>query len=128
LTTKIHVVVDAIGRLIQGRLTAGQVHDVTQTRALLRDVPARCVVADKAYDAQALRQTIAAAGAKAVIPPRANRRELIPWSKAIYRHRNLVERFFCRIKHYRRIATRYDKLAERFASFVCLVGTIVCIR
>jgi transposase len=122
------VVVDAIGRLIAGRLTAGQVHDVTQAQPLLQDVPARCVVADKAYDARALRQTIAAAGAKTVIPPRANRREKIRWSKAIYRHRNLVERFFCRIKHYRRIATRYDKLAERFASFVCIVGAIVSIQ
>lgn len=128
MTTKIHVVVDAIGRLIQGRLTAGQVHNVTQAQPLLRDVPARCVVADKAYDAQALRHAITAAGAKVVIPPRANRREPIRWSKAIYRHRNLVERFSCRIKHYRRIATRYDKLAERFASFACLAGAIVCMR
>lgn len=85
-------------------------------------------MADKAYDAAALRQSIRDAGAKAVIPPRANRREPIRWSKAIYRHRNLVERFFCRIKHFRRIATRYDKLAERFASFVCLVGAIVCMQ
>jgi transposase len=121
-------VVDAIGRLIQGRLSAGQVHDVTQAQALLDGVPARCVVADKAYDAQALRQTIRDAGAKAVIPPRANRRQRIRWSKAIYRHRNLIERFFCRIKHFRRIATRYEKLAERFASFVCLVCAFVCMQ
>ena len=84
------------------------------------------MVADKAYDANTLRQAIAAAGAKAVIPPRASRRESIRWSKAIYRHRNLVERFFCRIKQYRRIATRYDKLAERFVSFISLVAAIVC--
>lgn len=101
---------------------------MTQAQALLNGVPARCVVADKAYDAQALRQTIRQAGARAVIPPRANRRERIRWSKSIYRHRNLVERFFCRIKQFRRIATRYDKLAERFASFVCLVAAIVCIQ
>lgn len=118
--------VDAIGQLIQGCLTAGQVHDVTQAHSLLLGVPAKCVVADKAYDAQALRQAISATGAKTVIPARANRREPIRWSKAIYRHRNLVERFFCRIKHYRRIATRYEKLAERFASFVSLVGAVVC--
>ena len=85
-------------------------------------------MADKAYDAQALRDLIAAMGAEVVIPPRANRNEAIEWSKPIYRHRNLVERFFCRIKHYRRIATRYEKLAERFASFICLVGTIVSIN
>lgn len=120
--------VDAIGRLIQGLLSAGQVHDITQAPALLECVPAKCVVADKAYDAQSLRHTIELMGAKAVIPPRANRREQIRWSKATYRHRNLVERFFCRIKHYRRIATRYDKLAERFASFVSLVSAIVCMR
>ena len=85
------------------------------------------MVADKAYDSLALRELIRGMGAKPVIPPRANRRDKIPYSKAIYRHRNLVERFFCRIKHYRRIATRYEKLAERFASFISLVGAIVCI-
>ena len=120
------MVVDAVGRLIQGRVSAGQVHDITQAGALLEGVPAKCVVADKAYDAMALREQIAAMPAKAVIPPRANRRQSIRWSKAIYKHRNLVERFFCRIKQFRRIATRYDKLAERFASFICLVGAIVC--
>jgi transposase len=119
-------VVDAIGRLIQGRLSAGQVHDITQAQALLDGVPAKCVVADKAYDSAALRQTIRDAGAKVVIPPRANRREPIRWSKRIYRHRNLIERFFCRLKHFRRIATRYEKLAERFTSFICLVGAVVC--
>jgi len=128
LTTKIHVAVDAIGHLIQGRLTEGQVHDVTQATQLLGTMPAKCVVADKAYDATELRQHIAAMGATVVIPPRSNRRERIRWSKTIYRHRNLVERFFCRIKHYRRIATRYEKLAERFASFISLVRAIVCMR
>ena len=118
--------VDAIGRLIQGRLSAGQVHDITQAQALLDGVPAKCVVADKAYDSAALRQTIRDAGAKVVIPPRANRREPIRWSKRIYRHRNLIERFICRLKHFRRIATRYEKLAERFTSFICLVGAVVC--
>jgi transposase len=62
----------------------------------------------------------------AVIPPRVNRRESIPWSKAIYKHHDLVERLFCRIKQFRRVATRYDKLAERFASFISLAGAIVC--
>ncbi len=83
LTTKIHVVVDAIGRLIQGRVSAGQVHDITQASALLEGVPAKCVVADKAYDAMALREQITAMPAKAVIPPRLNRRESIRWSKAV---------------------------------------------
>ena len=89
-------------------------------------MPAKCVVADKAYDAVALREQIAAMPARAVIPPRVNRRESIRSSRAVYRHRNLVERFFCRIKQFRRIATRYDKLAERFVSFISLVAAIVC--
>ena len=127
MTTKIHVVVDAIGQLIQGRVTAGHVHDVTQATALLEALPARCVVADKAYDAQAVRDWIAAIPAQAVIPPRANRRQSIRWSKPIYRHRNLIERFFCRLKHYRRIATRYDKLVERFTSFISLAATMLCL-
>lgn len=128
MTAKIHVLVDAVGRLIHGRLTAGQVHDITQTPALLKGKSAKHVVADKAYDALTFRAQIQASGARAVIPPRSNRRTPIAWNRKMYRHRNLIERFFCRIKHYRRIATRYEKLAERFTSFICLVGTIVCLR
>jgi transposase len=116
----------AIGRLIQGRVPAGQVHEITQADAPLKGVPAKCVVADKAYDAMALHEQIAAIPAKAIIRPRANRCEPIRWSKVVYRHRNLVERFFCRIKRFRRITTRYDKLAERFTSFISLVAAIVC--
>jgi transposase len=80
----------------------------------------------QAYDARALRELIGAIDAKAVIPPRANRRETIRWSKATYRHRNRVERFCRRIKHYRRIATRNEEPVGRFASFISLVGAIVC--
>jgi transposase len=78
------------------------------------------VVADKAYDTNALLQAIAAMNAKAVIPPRANRREQRHWDAHQYKHRNLIERFFCRLKQFRRVATRYDKLMRRFESFVHL--------
>jgi putative transposase len=84
------------------------------------------VVADKAYDARPPRDPIGAIDARAVISPKANRRETIRWSETIYRHRNLVEHFFYRIKHYRRIATRYEKLVKRFASFIGLVGAVAC--
>lgn len=116
LATTIHVLVDANGRLIPGRVSAGQVHDISQAGSLLDGVPAKCVVADKACDAMALQEQIAAIPARAVIPPRADRREPIRWSKAIHKHRNLVERFFCRIKHFRRIAARYEKPAAAPAS------------
>lgn len=127
MTTKIHVVVDTLGKLIQGTLTAGQTHDVTQAATLLEGLPAKWVVADKAYDAEHFLSAIKNAGARAVIPPRSNRLHQRRYSKVRYKHRNLVERFFCRIKHFRRIATRYDKLAERFVSFICVVGAVVCI-
>lgn len=127
MTTKIHVIVDALGNVIRGMLTAGQTHDVTQAATLLEGLPAKWVVADKAYDAEHFLEAIHDAGACAVIPPRSNRLHQRRYSKVRYKHRNLVERFFCRVKHFRRIATRYDKLAERFISFICLVGAFVSI-
>lgn len=92
--------------------------------ALLDGVSADAVVADKAYDTNALLELIAAGGAKAVIPPRANRLEQRQWDAHQYKHRNLIERFFCRLKHFRRIATRYDKLMRRFESFVHLSAAL----
>lgn len=90
--------------------------------ALLQGLQPDAVVADKAYDSNALLQVIAAMNATAVIPPRSNRLEQRAWDRHQYKHRNLVERFFCRIKHFRRVATRYDKLARRFESFVHLAA------
>ena len=92
--------------------------------ALLDGVSAAAVVADKAYDTNALLELIAASGAKAVIPPRVNRLEQRPWDAHQYKHRNLIERFFCRLKQFRRIATRYDKLMRRFESFVHLSAAL----
>jgi transposase len=84
--------------------------------------PAQAVAADKAYDADALIDTITASGAQAVIPPRANRNEPRGFDRHIYKGRNLVERFFCRIKHFRRIATRYEKLDRRFEAFIAITA------
>ena len=84
----------------------------------------QAVIADKAYDSNALLQTIAAMGAKAVNPPRANRLEQRSWDAHQYKHRNLIERFFCRLKQFRRVATRHDKLMRRFETFVHLTAAI----
>ena len=83
------------------------------------------MVADKAFDADALISTIRCSGAKAVIPPKSNR--LVPrdFDHHQYKHRNLIERYFCRIKHFRRIATRYDKLASRFSAFIAIVASFI---
>jgi len=83
------------------------------------------VIADKGYDADPFITTIETAGAQAVIPPRSNRLTQRDFDRYLYRDRNLIERFFARIKHFRRIATRYDKLAKSFLSFVHLACAFV---
>ncbi len=84
----------------------------------------RALIADKAYDANALRNALKAGGAKAVIPSTATRARAIPYDKRLYKQRNLIERMFCRLKDFRRIATRYDKLARNFLSGALIAATI----
>ena len=125
LTTKIHAVVDAKGLPIRLGLTPGQAYDGEAAMDLLNALPENAVVlADKAYDANVIREMIHDQGAWANIPPKSNRKDPICFSPALYKARNLVERFFNKIKHFRRIATRYDKLAHNFLSAVCLVATV----
>jgi len=101
---------------------------VTQALALLKTVAAEAVLADQAYDANALLVCIANKQAKAVIPTRANRKVRRQCDRHQYRKRDVIERFFARIKQFRRIATRYDKLASRFASFVALTATLLWLQ
>ena len=86
------------------------------------------LLADKGYDANALRQTVAAKKAWANIPPKSNRKDPICFSKYLYKARNLIERFFNKIKYFRRIATRYDKLAENYHAALNLVAVRIWIR
>ena len=86
------------------------------------------LLADKGYDANALRQAVADRGAWANIPPKANRKDPIFFSPYLYRARNLIERFFNKIKHFRRIATRYDKHAENFLAALKLVAVRIWLR
>ena len=120
-----HVAVDALGNPLRVILSAGQVADIEQAAALIQDQPADFVVADKGYDSDALVETITAQGCQAVIPPRSNRLNPRSFDRHIYKSRNLIERFFGRIKQFRRIATRYDKLAKSFLSFVHLACAFV---
>jgi transposase len=121
LTMKIHALVEALGNLARWCLTPGQA-DVSEAQPLLAGVAADAVAADKAYDSDALIDSTCASGAQAVIPPRANRTELSSFDRHIYKARNLVKRFFCRIKHFRRIATRYDKLDRRYQAFTAIAA------
>jgi transposase len=119
------VAVDALGNPLRVILSAGQIADIEYAAKTIEHLPTQAVIADKGYDADHFVATIEAAGAQAVIPPRSNRLTLRNFDRHLYRARNLVERFFARIKHFRRIATRYDKLAKSFLSFIHLACAFV---
>ncbi len=125
MTTKIHAIVDALGNPVALSLTPGQAADINQAVPLLDQIDDRiepdALLADKGYDSDALVETLEERGITPVIPPKANRREPRKTDFALYRERNLVERFFCKLKQYRAIATRYDKLANTFLAGVVLV-------
>lgn len=129
LTTKIHVVVDARGLPIRLGLTAGQAHDAQIADMLLDHLgPGTVLLADKAYDADRIRELIQGQGATPNIPPKRNRRWKPCFSKHLYRERNLIERFFSKLKYFRRVATRYDKLAIDFLAMVQLASMRLWLR
>ena len=129
LTTKIHAVVDRQGLPLRLGLTAGQAHDAPAALALLnRLAPRTIVLGDKAYDGNAIRDLIESQGAVPNIPAKSNRKWKPCFSKALYRERNQVERFFSKLKHFRRIATRYDKLADNFLAMVKLASMRLWLR
>jgi transposase len=120
--------VDGRGRPLRVILTPGQRGDVTQASALLAGLTPKRVLADKAYDANALREIIAGLNAEAVIPCNPTRKVLIPCDFEAYKARNLIERCFNKLKHFRRIATRYDRLARNFLSFVLIAAALLWMR
>lgn len=87
---------------------------------LLEHITAKAILADKGYDSDAVVEKIEAAGAIAVIPSKSNRKVQRPHDKELYKERNLVERFFNRLKHWRGLATRYEKTAESYLAMVHL--------
>jgi transposase len=109
-------------------LTPGQAHDLACAQPLLEDVDPGALLADKAYDADPLIDALNQRAITPVIPPKANRKVKRDCDFALYCERNLVERFFNKIKHYRGIATRYDKLARNFLGAVQLVAAIILLN
>jgi len=116
---------DALGRPLRFVITPGQANDITVAPALLDGQEGRAVMADKAYDSNALRDRIAEMGALAVIPSSRSRKRPIPHDTTLYRHRNRIERCFNRLKHFRRFATRYDRRTVHFTGFVLLAATTI---
>ena len=127
MTTKIHAVVDALGNPLRFILTPGQASDINQAEPLIADLPAGHVLGDKGYDSMAFRDTIQKQNAVPVIPPRTTSPQA-PCDFVLYCERNLVERFFLKIKHFRRIATRYDQTPRAFLSILCLVSAFIWTR
>ena len=109
-------------------LTAGQEADVTQAGKLIEGVPIEVVIADKGYHSKAVVEAIEAKGAEAVIPSLSNRKEQREYDRERYKDRNLAERFWHKVKQFRRVATRYEKTARNFLAFVHVASTMILLR
>lgn len=120
--------VDALGNPLRFRLTAGQRHDITQAEALIADYEFERLIADSSYDADGFLQVIAHKEAEVVIPPRKNRKERRDYDRHLYKERHLVECFINKIKQYRRIFSRFDKLDRSYLGFLSLAGALVWLR
>lgn len=128
-TTKIHALSDDLGRPCVLLLTPGNINDMSVAAALIRRArPFARLLADRGYDARHLRDLIAERGAEAVIPSTRSRKVPIPHDTRAYRARNLAERLWCRLKDWRRLATRYDKLAANFmaTALIAAIFTFWC--
>jgi len=123
-TTKIHMVVDALGQALRFSLTPGQRHDITQASTLLQGFEDANIIADKGYDFNAIQQQ----NCIPVIPCRSNRKVLREYNEHLHKERHLVECFFNKIKHFRRIFSRFDKKASSFAGFLAYASFILWLR
>jgi transposase len=125
LSTKIHAAVDALGKPVRLLLTAGQTSEYTQAEALIEGFEASYVLADKGYDADRFVSAIEKSQAIPVIPSKKNRNVPREHDRVLYKEWNLVERFFQKLKNFRRIATRYERLARNYHAMLSLVSTVI---
>jgi transposase len=127
-STKIHILVDALGNPVEFLLTAGQEADVTQAEPLIDGHEADAFIADKAYDSDAVVAAVERRGAEAVIPRRKNRKVSREYDEHLYKERKKVEWFINLMKQYRRVATRYEKTARNFLGFVHVASIMILLR
>ena len=125
MSTKIHAAVDALGNPVRLLLSAGQASEFGQANALIEGFKAQYVLADKGYDSDAFLKTIHDSDAIPVIPPRKNRTTQREYDRVIYKDRNLVERLFQKLKGFRRIATRYERLKRNYQAMLNLTASII---
>ena len=124
----IHAVTNALGNPLVFVLTGGPASDIGQAEWLIGDFPANAVIGDQGYDADAFVKVVEERGMQAVIPPRSNRLTLRVYDRHLYKERHLVECFFNKIKHYRRIFSRFEKTAHHFMAFLHLVAFLIWTR
>jgi len=128
-TTKVHMLCDAHGNPLAFELTGGNVHDVVMAENLIEVATADVLIADKGYDSEETRQQARAKGIQPVIPRKINSTKPNPeFDKFLYRHRHLVENLFAKLKHFRALATRYDKLARNYAAVVVIACMLIWLK
>jgi transposase len=127
-STKVHIAVDALGNPLRLLLTAGQRHDSTQAAALIEGYKPQVLIADKGYDSDPLIASVTAKGIEAVIPPKKNRLVQRDYDRHLYRERHLVECFIGKVKHYRRVFSRFEKLSKNYLGFLSFVSALVWLR
>ena len=128
MSTKLHLAVRGLGCPVRFTLTAGQHGDCPQAYGLIEGLPAEVVMADAAYDADRLRQAIAAKGAVAVIPNNPSRARKYPLDRHLFAQRYLIECCFSKLKQFRRVATRYEKTARNYRAVVTLAAIVLWLR
>ena len=128
MTTKIMALTDALGNLIDFRLLPGKAHDLRGTAVLIERLSGGQLLADRAFDANWLRQALAKVAVEAVIPPKSNRRFPAKFDRDTYKWRHLIENFFGKLKEYRGIATRYCKTDTSFTAFIAIAAILIRLR
>jgi putative transposase len=128
LSTKIHAATEAIGLPIRLIGTPGQRNDIALAHDLVEGIKADAMLADKGYDADHLIERITETGIGVVIPPKRNRKVQRAYDAELYKERNRIERFFNKLKQFRRVATRYDKLLANFMGFVKLAAIAIWLK
>lgn len=124
LTTKIHMLCDALGRPLRLLLTGGEKADCKSAQDLIEGQQAKAVIADKGYDTNQLREFLRTKKMKAVIPAKKNRKRRFRHDKKLYAERNLIERCFGKLKIHRRIATRFDRNDTHYMAFLYLACSL----
>ena len=128
MSTKIHAAGDALGNPVRLLASPGQRNDIALAHDLIAGFAPGAVLGDKGYDADPLAEAVETSGAAVVIPPKRNRKSPRTYDRDLYKERNKIERFFNKLKQFRRVATRYDKLLVNFMGFVKLAAIAIWLR